>query len=220
MSNTLLSTHYGPLRLPAWAAHGYLFPLAVAARCRAAPLPGLPGSSADLSLRAAPSHPGKSGDCLTHCFIADIRLHPNRADCPLPSRNEAETGLLTLRLAGSPFEASSNGSLRSTLDWLHVEWAIYMVSSLHLTRSARLGLAHPMDADAIKILIRVHRRPQMLFERLSQRSATSNELARTTEPDSAGRWRVPDSLGGRVGPVRAFMSRTLSGLVRSRTNSV
>jgi hypothetical protein len=147
MSNTLLSTHYGPLRLPAWAAHGYLFPLAVAARCRAAPLPGLPGSSADLSLRAAPSHPGKSGDCLTHCFIADIRLHPNRADCPLPSRNEAETGLLTLRLAGSPFEASSNGSLRSTLDWLHVEWAIYMVSSFHLTRSAKFRLAHPIYVD-------------------------------------------------------------------------
>jgi len=61
--------------------------------------------------------------------------------------NEAETSLLALRLTGSPFEASSNGSLRSTLDWLHVEWVIYMVSSFHLTRSARLGLAHPMDAD-------------------------------------------------------------------------
>jgi hypothetical protein len=36
---------------------------------------------------------------------------------------------------------------RFTPDWLHVEWAIYMVSSFHLTRSARLGLAHPMNAD-------------------------------------------------------------------------
>jgi hypothetical protein len=56
-------------------------------------------------------------------------------------------GLLALRLAGLPFEASSSGLLRSTLDWLHVEWAIYMVSSFHLTRSARLGLAHPITAD-------------------------------------------------------------------------
>jgi hypothetical protein len=27
-------------------------------------LPGLPGSSADLSLRAVPNHPGRSGECL------------------------------------------------------------------------------------------------------------------------------------------------------------
>ncbi|HXN49498.1 MAG TPA: hypothetical protein VN893_22795, partial [Bryobacteraceae bacterium] len=42
---------------------------------------------------------------------------------------------------------SPNGLLRSAPDRLHVEWAIYMVSSFHLTRSARLGLAHPMNAD-------------------------------------------------------------------------
>ena len=83
----------------------------------------------------------------THFFITGFRLYHNQADWPLPLRNEAESGSLTLRLAGSPFEASSNGSLRSTLDWLHVEWEIYMVSSFHLTRSARLGLAHLMNAD-------------------------------------------------------------------------
>jgi hypothetical protein len=49
---------------------------------------------------------------------------------------------LALRLAGSPFKAPYNELLRSTLDWLHVELAIYMVSSFHLTRSARLFLAH------------------------------------------------------------------------------
>src|SRR6202142_225375 len=49
--------YYGPLRSPARAARGYVFPLAVAARCRAAPWPGLPGSSADLSLRAASLSP-------------------------------------------------------------------------------------------------------------------------------------------------------------------
>jgi hypothetical protein len=53
---------------------------------------------------------------------------------------------LALRLAGSPFKAPYNELLRSTLDWLHVELAIYMVSSFHLTRSARLFLAHRMDA--------------------------------------------------------------------------
>ena len=71
-----------------------------------------------------------------------IWLHPYLADCPLPSRNEAETGSLALRLAGSLFEASPNGLPRFALDWLHVEWVIYMVSSFHLTRSARLILAH------------------------------------------------------------------------------
>jgi len=59
-------------------------------------------------------------------------------------RNEAETGSLTLRLAGSPFKASPYGSLCTTLGWLHVEWAIYMVSSFHLTSQPRLGLAHPI----------------------------------------------------------------------------
>ncbi len=97
-----------------------------------------------------PLTPGSTATASTHYFIADVRLYPNRADCPLPSRNEAEPGSLALRLAGSPFEASSNGLPRSTLDWLHVEWVIYMVSSFHLTRSARLGLAHPMNADERK----------------------------------------------------------------------
>ena len=60
---TRVPRYYGPLRLPTGTAHGYLFPLAVAACRHAAPRPGLPGSSADLSLRAAPSHPGKSDDC-------------------------------------------------------------------------------------------------------------------------------------------------------------
>ena len=84
----------------------------------------------------------------THFFITGFRLHPNRADWPLPLRNEAGSSSLALRLTGLPFEASSNGSLRSTLDWLHVEWEIYMVSSFHLTRSAKLGLAHLMNADS------------------------------------------------------------------------
>jgi len=54
---------------------------------------------------------------------------------------------LALRLTGSPFKAPYNELFRSTLDWLHVELAIYMVSSFHLTRSARLVLAHPINAE-------------------------------------------------------------------------
>ena len=78
--------------------------------------PGLPGSSADLSLRAAPSHPGKSGDCFYPLLHRQYQASSNPADCPLPSRNEAETGSLALRLAGSSFEASLSGLLRFTLD--------------------------------------------------------------------------------------------------------
>jgi hypothetical protein len=89
-----------------------------------------------------PLTPESPATAYSHCFIAGFRLHPHPADWPLPSRNEAETGLLALRLTGSPFEAPPNESPRFTLDRLHVEWVIYMVSSFHLTRSARLGLAH------------------------------------------------------------------------------
>src|ERR1700743_3509339 len=75
--------------------------------CCAAPLPGLPGSSTDLSLRAAPSHPGKSGGCSYPLLRLRLQASSNSADWPLPSRNEAETVLLALRLTGSPLGASS-----------------------------------------------------------------------------------------------------------------
>ena len=60
----------------------------------------------------------------------------------LTLRNEAEPGSLTLRLAGSPHEASPAGSLRPALDWLPVEWAIDRSNSFQFDRSARLVLAH------------------------------------------------------------------------------
>ena len=145
LSNALLSAQYAPVRLPARAADGYLFPLAVASSFDSAPRPGLPGSSADLSLRAVPSHPGKSGDCIYPLLLHRCQASSQSGGLATSIRNEAETGSLALRLTVSPFEASSNGLLRSTLDWLHGEWAIHMVSSFHLTRSARLGLAHPMN---------------------------------------------------------------------------
>jgi hypothetical protein len=56
--------------------------------------------------------------------------------------NEADLGSLTLRLAGSPPEASPAALLRRSLGWLPVERAIDRVTSFHVTRTARLGLAH------------------------------------------------------------------------------
>src|SRR5215467_5347341 len=72
----------------------------------------------------SPLTPGSPATASALCFIAGVRLHPHPADCPLPWRNEAESGSLALRLAGSSFEASPSGLLHFTLDRLHVEWAI------------------------------------------------------------------------------------------------
>jgi hypothetical protein len=57
-------------------------------------------------------------------------------------RNEAESGSLVLRLAGSPREASPGGLLRRSLAWLPVERATIRVTSFQVTRTTRLRLAH------------------------------------------------------------------------------
>src|SRR6266404_1373573 len=49
---------------------------------------------------------------------------------------------LSLRLTGSPPEASPTALLRRTLGWLSVERAINRVTSFQVTRTARLCLAH------------------------------------------------------------------------------
>ena len=68
---------------------GYLFPTAVSAPA------GLPGSSTDLSTRAAPSHPEESGDCSCPLLHRRFQASSSLADWPLsPLRNEAETGSL------------------------------------------------------------------------------------------------------------------------------
>ena len=80
---------------------------------------------------------------LTRYFIAGSKLHPSLADWPLSRLcNEAETGLLTLRLACSPCKASPVELLPLTLARLLVERAIYKISSFQNIRSARLILAH------------------------------------------------------------------------------
>src|ERR1019366_4652122 len=64
---------------------GYVFPRAVGGRLPFPALPGLPGSSTDLSLRACPQPPRKVRRVLAHCFPAGVRLHPHRADWPPPA---------------------------------------------------------------------------------------------------------------------------------------
>ena len=141
---TGLPRYYGPLRLPARAAHGYLFPLAVALCCHVAPLPGLPGSLTDLSLRAAPSHPGKSGDCIHPLLRRRFQASPNRTGWPLPSRNEAETVLLALRLTGSPLRASSE-----RVTPLHARLATCQMGNLHgeFLSSHKISQASPGAPD-------------------------------------------------------------------------
>ena len=46
-----------------------------------------------------PLTPRSPATASTYCFIAGFRLHPYRADWPLPLRNEAETGLLVTTAA-------------------------------------------------------------------------------------------------------------------------
>jgi hypothetical protein len=107
--------------------------------------PGLPGSSTDLSSRAVPKHPGESDDCSYPCFVAGIRLHPKGEDWPLSVLPFHEAESVRFRYGSRvclPRLRQRDCSL-STLVWLHVRWAIYMVSTSHLTRSARLSWRTP-----------------------------------------------------------------------------
>jgi hypothetical protein len=57
--------YYGPLRLPARADSSVMYSLGPSGfRLHSPALPGLPGSSTDLFLRAVPNHPGRSDRCL------------------------------------------------------------------------------------------------------------------------------------------------------------
>jgi hypothetical protein len=105
---------------------------------------GLPGSSADLSTRAVPNHPGRSAGC--------IRLLLHHRSCLASSKSGGLATFVFLsrpnqvhlrygsrvRLASSPAPL-----LELTLARLRVEQAIYTVNSFQFTRSARLILAYP-----------------------------------------------------------------------------
>ena len=90
---------------------GYHFPI----------LPGLPGSSTDLSLRAVPYHSGRSGECLLITsppvtgFLTFGRLATFNFCVTRP-----KSGSLALRLTGLPPRLPPGGLLRPAPDRLHV----------------------------------------------------------------------------------------------------
>ena len=123
-------------------------------------LPGLPGSSTDLFLRAVPNHPGRFDERLLIASPADIRLHPIWRTGHLQQRNEAESGSLALRLTGllpGFHQPDCSDSLRFRYMY---ERAIYMVNSFQFTRSARLGLVYQINEDkhSCVLLTRVYLR--------------------------------------------------------------
>ena len=82
--------------------------------------------------------------------IADFTLS-GRLVVPSILCNEAETGLLSLRLTDSPLRASPWPLLTRTPDWLPAERAIGRVTSFHVTRSTRLNLSHQISADKTNV---------------------------------------------------------------------
>jgi len=99
----LPSTHYGPLRLPATAAPQVMdFPGTSSMSFHINPVPGLPGSSADLSARALLNHPGRPSRCSCSFLPRWFQTSPSPEGWPPPSKcNEAESGSLALGLAPS-----------------------------------------------------------------------------------------------------------------------
>ena len=105
---------------------------------------GLPGSSANLSARAVPNHPGKSDGCVLPLLSPSVAgFIQIRRTGHFHWRNEAESGSLALRLMRSPYKASPTRiTPRQRLLGYFNERVILKISSFQLTRSARLGLAH------------------------------------------------------------------------------
>ena len=88
-------------------------------------LPGLPGSSTDLFLRAVPNHPGRSGGCLLIASPPISGFIFGRL-ATFTLRHEAESGLLALRLAGLLRRFPPDGLLRLAPVQLHAR-----TSNLH-----------------------------------------------------------------------------------------
>src|ERR1035437_5480610 len=120
---------------------GYVFPFTLAAF--AAALAGLPGSSTDLSTRAAPNHPGKPSGCLPVAsppvsgFILVGGLAPS-VFLSRPNRVHLRCGS---RVRPLPMLRQMDCSIPRSLGYMS-EQAIYMVNSFQFTRSARLILAY------------------------------------------------------------------------------
>jgi hypothetical protein len=119
----------------------------------------LPGSSADLSTRALPYHPGQPHRFFRSFIPGGWQASPHSEGWPLSiTCNEAETGSLTLgsrlrRLGSDTTHCPCNLLQKAGLTphaWLpsrdrprlHSERAIYMSDTFQSDRSARLGLAY------------------------------------------------------------------------------
>jgi hypothetical protein len=116
---------------------GYLFPRLVLAAA------GLPGSSTDLSSRAAPFHPVQPDNCSYPFLHCRFWLHRSLADWPLQPcvTRPFWVRVSSLRLASSPHKASPARLLVLSLARLLVQRAIDKISSFQNIRSARLILA-------------------------------------------------------------------------------
>jgi hypothetical protein len=137
-----LLRYYGPVRLPTAAGRTVMFSR-TAADAQAVALPRVSQVPRPFCPRAlSPFAPEGPTGAHSRCFPAGGRLRHFRKIGHPHWCNEAGLGSLTLRLAGSPPEASPTALLRRTLGWLSVERAIDRVTSFHVTRTARLVLAH------------------------------------------------------------------------------
>jgi hypothetical protein len=123
---------------------GYLFPRLVLAAA------GLPGSSTDLSSRAAPFHPVQPDNCSYPFLHCRFWLHRSLADWPLQPcvTRPFWVRVSSLRLASSPHKASPARLLVLSLARLLVQRAIDKISSFQNIRSARLILALQRRKDA------------------------------------------------------------------------
>src|ERR1022692_3571536 len=119
-------------------------------------LPGLPGSSTDLFLRAVPHHPGRSGECL---LIAS----PPISGFILSGGLATFTGVTRpnrVRLRYGSQVCFPGFRQPVYADSLRIRYmyerAIYMVNSFQFTKSARLSLVYQMNADKHLGFIGVH----------------------------------------------------------------
>jgi hypothetical protein len=121
---------------------GYSFPRAVGGRLPFPALPGLPGSSTDLFLRAVPNHPERSDGCLLIASppISGFILSGGLATFTIVTRPNRVCFRYGSQVCLPGFHQPDYAdSLR--FSYMH-ERAIYMVNSFQFTRSARLSLVY------------------------------------------------------------------------------
>ena len=136
-----LPHYYGLLRLPTRPTRGYIFPRPVEDITLGKP--GLSGSSADLSARAVPFHPGRPGRCLCSLLPCRRRASPHSEGWPhsigvtRPNRVRLRYGSCVrrtgLRRRDYPLPPPV---------CLHGERASAMSTTSQVKRSARLILTH------------------------------------------------------------------------------